>query len=137
MSPVVAARDRCSMFRIELTPEAVEDLRRLRKFDQQQIIAAIEKQLPDQAAQETRNRKRLRPNQLAEWELRVGDFRVFYDISVENSTVTIEAVGYKRGSKLIVHGGSTSYEDRHRPTWSCGDRGAAGPSPRGGSGGPS
>jgi len=92
------------MFRIELTPEAVEDLRLLRKFDQQQIIDAIERQLSDQAAQETRHRKRLRPNQLAEWELRVGDFRIFYDIDQDNEVVKIEAVGYKQGSKLFVHG---------------------------------
>jgi mRNA-degrading endonuclease RelE of RelBE toxin-antitoxin system len=92
------------MFRIELTPEAVEDLRLLRKFDQQQVIAAIESQLPDQAAQETRHRKRLRPNQLAEWELRVGDFHVFDDIDQANAAVKIEDVGYKRGSKLLVHG---------------------------------
>jgi mRNA-degrading endonuclease RelE of RelBE toxin-antitoxin system len=92
------------MFRIEFTPEAVEDLRVLRKFDQQQIVAAIDTQLPDQAAQETRNRKRLRPNQLAEWELRVGVFRVFYDIDQDNAAVKIEAIAYKQGSKLFVHG---------------------------------
>ena len=92
------------MFRIELTPEAVEDLRMLRKFDQQQILTAIETQLPEQAAQETRNRKRLRPNQLAEWELRVGVFRVFYDVDLDDALVKIEAVGYKLGNKLFVHG---------------------------------
>lgn len=92
------------MFRIEFTAEAVEDLRLLRKLDQQQIIAAIETQLPDQAAQETCNRKRLRPNQLAEWELRVGVFRVFYDIDQDDAAVKIEAIGYKQGSKLFVHG---------------------------------
>jgi mRNA-degrading endonuclease RelE of RelBE toxin-antitoxin system len=92
------------MFRIEFTPEAVEDLRLLRKFDQQQILGAIERQLRDQPTQETRNRKRLRPNQLAEWELRVGDFRVFYVIDQDQAAVKIEAVGYKQGSKLFVHG---------------------------------
>ena len=100
----MAGRFRCSMFRIELTPEAVEDLILLRKFDQQQIIAAIERQLSDQADQETHNRKRLRPNQLAEWELRVGGFRVFYDIDRENAAVKIETIGYKQGSKLFEHG---------------------------------
>jgi mRNA-degrading endonuclease RelE of RelBE toxin-antitoxin system len=93
-----------TMFRIEFTPEAVDDLRLLRKYDQQVVLSAIEEQLAHQAAQETRNRKRLRPNQLAEWELRAGDFRVFYDIDMENTVVKIEAVGYKQGSKLFVHG---------------------------------
>ncbi len=53
---------------------------------------------------ETRNRKRLHPNDLAEWELRVGKFRVFYDVNQAELRVKIEAVGYKRGNVLIVHG---------------------------------
>jgi len=93
------------MYRIEFTPEAVDDLRSFRKQDQQQIIAAIETQLPHQATEESRNRKRLRPNQLAEWELRVDEFRVFYDLDAETAAVKkMEAVGHKRGSKLFVHG---------------------------------
>lgn len=89
---------------IEFTPEAVEDLRSFRKYDQQQIVAALEGQLPDQAMQASRNRKRLRPNQLAEWELRIGVFRVFYDVDAENAVVKIEAIGNKQGNKLFVHG---------------------------------
>lgn len=92
------------MFRVEFTPEAVDDLRGMRKYDQQQIVTAIEEQLPHQATQETRNRKRLRPNQLAEWELRVGNFRVFYDADTENAVVKISAVGLKQGRKLFVRG---------------------------------
>jgi len=92
------------MFEIQFTLEAVEDLRSLRKNDQQQILDTIAGQLAHQATQQTRNRKRLRPNQLAEWELRVGDFRVFYDVDAEKAVVKIEAVGYKQGSKLFVHG---------------------------------
>ena len=46
------------MFQIELTPEAVDDLRMLRKYDQQIIIEAMEKQLPNQGKDESRNRKK-------------------------------------------------------------------------------
>ena len=92
------------MFQIEFTPEAVNDLRGLRKYDQKVVVSAIELQLRDRPNQETRNRKRLRPNQLAEWELRVGDFRVFYDVVADAALVKIEAVGEKRGNSLIVHG---------------------------------
>ncbi len=92
------------MFQIKFTPEAFEDLRRLRKSDHRPIVDAVETQLLHQPALETRNRKRLRPNQLAEWELRVGDFRIFYDVDPENNVVKIEAIGQKQGSKLIVHG---------------------------------
>jgi mRNA-degrading endonuclease RelE of RelBE toxin-antitoxin system len=41
---------------------------------------------------------------LAEWELRIGIFRVFYDVDEENDLVKIEAVGYKQGNTLFVHG---------------------------------
>ena len=69
-----------------------------------QIIAEIEAQLSHEPAIETRNRKRLRPNELAEWELRAGRFRVFFDIDSENRLITVEAVGYKRGSRLFIGG---------------------------------
>jgi mRNA-degrading endonuclease RelE of RelBE toxin-antitoxin system len=92
------------MFRIELTPEAAADLRTFRRYDQEQIVAGIEEQLPHQAIEPSRNRKRLRPNRLAEWELRIGDFRVFYDVDLDESLVKIEAIGYKDGSTLFVHG---------------------------------
>ena len=92
------------MFRIEFTPEAVADLKAFRRYDQEQVINGIEGQLPHQAAQPSRNRKRLRPNRLAEWELRIGDFRVFYDVDLGESLVKIEAIGYKDGGTLYVHG---------------------------------
>jgi mRNA-degrading endonuclease RelE of RelBE toxin-antitoxin system len=92
------------MFTIDFTIEALDDLRSLRKFDHQIIISAIESQLSDQADVETRNRKRLRPNPLAEWEVRAGDYRIFYDLDTENSVVRIKAVGRKVGGKLFVHG---------------------------------
>jgi len=93
-----------SMFRIVFTPEAINDLRQFRKYDQQHIVAAIETQLLHQPAHETRHRKRLRPNALAEWELRVQTFRVFYDVDVAQSVVKIAAVGSKQGNTLFIHG---------------------------------
>ncbi len=53
---------------------------------------------------ETRNRKLLRANPLAEWELRVDKFRVFYDMDTENETVLVKAVGVKIGNKLFIRG---------------------------------
>ena len=92
------------MFEIELTLDAIDDMRLLRKYERQQIVETIQDQLAHQPTEETRNRKRLRPNQLAEWELRIGRFRVFYDIDVQANRVKIEAVGYKRGNRLLIHG---------------------------------
>ncbi len=92
------------MFTIEFIPEAIDDLRLLRKFDQQQVLTGIESQLPNQALEETRNRKRFAPKPTSGVELRVGEFRVFYDTDSQNAVVKVVAIGHKRGSKLFVHG---------------------------------
>jgi mRNA-degrading endonuclease RelE of RelBE toxin-antitoxin system len=91
-------------FDIVFTPAAVDDLRLFTKNERTGIIEAIEQQLSHEPNSETRNRKRLRPNQMAEWVLRVDRFRVFYDIEQSTHLVKIEAVGHKRGSRLFIHG---------------------------------
>ena len=78
------------MFTFEFTPEAMADLLAIRKYDQSLIVAAIESQLAHQPTEPTRNRKRLRPNRLAEWELRIGDYLVFY-LVIEESVVILRA----------------------------------------------
>jgi mRNA-degrading endonuclease RelE of RelBE toxin-antitoxin system len=92
------------MYDIKLTPEAFEDLAAFRKFDQVRIVAGIEAHLRHEPETETRNRKRLRPNQLAEWALRIDNFRVFYDVLPEELIVKVVAVGEKRGNDLYIHG---------------------------------
>jgi hypothetical protein len=57
------------MHRIEFAPSALEDLKSLRKFEQRRVVHGIEPQLRHEPDVETSNRKRLRPNELAEWEL--------------------------------------------------------------------
>ena len=91
-------------FDIVFTPAAVDDLRLFTKNERTRIIEAIEQQLSHEPNSETRNRKRLRPNQMAEWVLRVDRFRVFYDIEQSTHLVKIDAVGHKRGSRLFIHG---------------------------------
>jgi mRNA-degrading endonuclease RelE of RelBE toxin-antitoxin system len=92
------------MFAIKFTPEAADDLRQLRKYNQQRIISAVETQLAYQPDSESRNRKRLRPNPIADWELRVGIHRVFYDVDAAGRLVIIIAIGYKQGNRLILRG---------------------------------
>jgi mRNA-degrading endonuclease RelE of RelBE toxin-antitoxin system len=92
------------MHAIEFSPEAINDLAALRKFDQVRIVAAIESQLPYEPANETRNRKRLRPNELAEWVLRVDNFRVFYDVLADRAVAKVIAIGVKEGNDLYIHG---------------------------------
>ncbi len=92
------------MFEITFTPKAVEDIRWFKKVERKKILAKLVSQLSYEPAIETRNRKRLRPNKLAEWELRLDRFRVFFDIDPKNRLIQVEAVGYKRGSRLFIHG---------------------------------
>jgi mRNA-degrading endonuclease RelE of RelBE toxin-antitoxin system len=92
------------MFEIEFISEAVDDLKSFRKFEQRSIFDAIIEQLSYEPVTDTRNRKKLRPNRVAEYELRIGKFRVFYDVDEEAKTVKIEAVGYKEGNRLFIRG---------------------------------
>jgi mRNA-degrading endonuclease RelE of RelBE toxin-antitoxin system len=92
------------MFRIELTPEAMDDLESMRTFDQRRVAAALEARLAHEPTRETKNRKRLRPNALAEWELRVEAFRVFYDVLAVDEIVKVVAIGVKDGNDLFIHG---------------------------------
>ena len=92
------------MFEIRLTPEAIEDLRRYNPRDRKSIMDEIDSCLKHEPGRETRNNKKLRPNRLAERELRVDRFRVFYDIDQGRAWVKIEAIGHKRGNRLYVRG---------------------------------
>jgi mRNA-degrading endonuclease RelE of RelBE toxin-antitoxin system len=100
------------MFRIDFTDSASDDVAWFRKREQAIITERVAQQLTHQPHVPTRNRKRLRPNQVAEWELRVEDYRVFYNVDVVARRVIIEAVAWKMGSKLVARGEEFSlYED--------------------------
>ena len=66
------------------------------------VLDTVEKQLRYQPAVETRNRKPMRPNPLAPWELRIGDYRVFYEIREES--VRVLAIGHKVHNELFIRG---------------------------------
>ena len=69
------------------------------------VFDAVDEQLADQGAVETRNRKPMRPNPLAPWELRVGELRVYYDVEEEpEKLVTVLAIGVKDRSRVIIGG---------------------------------
>ena len=69
------------------------------------VLDAIERQLTNEPSAETRNRKPLRPNPVAPWELRVQDLRVFYEVNEgPPALVQILAVGIKRRDTLRIGG---------------------------------
>ena len=92
------------MYTIEFTQDAIEDLRSFRKSEQQKIVSGIETQLKYKPTVKTRNRFRMRPNDIAEWELQIGKYRVFYNVEEVNHLVSIEVIGFKSGNRLFVRG---------------------------------
>jgi mRNA interferase RelE/StbE len=76
---------------IVLAPEAVEDLGRLTANLRAQVRAALETHLRHAPEKTSRSRiKRLRGLRRPQYRLRVGEVRVFYDIS--GTTVEILAI---------------------------------------------
>ncbi|HEY9152204.1 MAG TPA: type II toxin-antitoxin system RelE/ParE family toxin [Anaerolineales bacterium] len=91
-------------YKIGFTEEALEDFAWFKKNEQNEIRDGIYKNLEREPTVETRNRKRLRPNETAEWELRIGSFRVFYDVDEIVRIVAIEAIAKKKGNSLFFQG---------------------------------
>ena len=90
------------MFTIEYAEGVVEDLAAIRAFDRRQLLDRIEEQLTDEPTTETRNKKilvGLTPpwdHEPPVWELRVGEYRVFYDVEDAEGRVSVRAVRRKR-----------------------------------------
>ena len=90
------------MFEIRFAEGVEEDLRKIRIYYRNQILDAVEEQLAHEPDTRTRNRKLLDnlipPWQTVApiWELRVGEYRVFYDVSPTESVVYVRAVRRKR-----------------------------------------
>lgn len=89
------------MFEIEYTESVATDLADTRPYERARILDSIEEQLKYNPTQQTRNRKILigliPPWEYLEpvWELRIGEYRVFYDVDEMTSTVTIRAIRRK------------------------------------------
>jgi len=59
---------------------------------------------------ETRNRKQMRPNNIAEWELRLGEFRVLYDVDEQVFIVDVQRIGEKKGNTFFFQGQQENIE---------------------------
>lgn len=92
------------MYRIELSNPAIADLMVLRAFDRARVLAEIQEHLtgaPTTAAGHRKLLNALRPSWEHVpplWQLRVGDFRVFYDVEEEARIVYVRRV-IRKGSK--------------------------------------
>ncbi len=90
-------------FEVRFVRSADTDIGSYAAAERRLILDGIGRYLLVDADIETRRRKRLRPNPLAPWELRIGPFRVFYEIR-DRSVVRVLAVGHKEHNELYIRG---------------------------------
>ena len=92
-------------YTIEIVRQAVDELRATPMHNRRAIAAAIEEQLIHQPTLITRNRKPLpglRPSfehVPPVWELKVGEYRVFYDVDEQQGWVLVRAIRHKGEGK--------------------------------------
>jgi mRNA-degrading endonuclease RelE of RelBE toxin-antitoxin system len=98
------AFDNIMAYQVEFSSDSQRQLSQLTARDRKIIIETIEQQLVHEPTMATRHRKLLRENPLADWELRVGQYRVFYDVAIDQDTVTILAIGVKSHNTLWIEG---------------------------------
>ena len=92
-------------YTVEFAADVREHLDALTLPERSTALEAIELQLLHEPLVETRNRKPLRPNPIAPWELRVGKLRIFYEAAPgEPAIVRILAVGKKERNSLRIAG---------------------------------
>ncbi len=87
------------------SPDAVRQFRKLRVYDQRAVVDGVRKHLVEaEPGETTRHKFRLRrSSDVADYELRLGDLRLFYRIEASGE-VTVTVIGLKKGEKLVVEG---------------------------------
>ena len=68
------------MFRIEFKPQALTDLKRIKRYHATAIVDAIERHLAEEPERIARGSIRRLRGQQTTFRLRVGEYRVFYDV---------------------------------------------------------
>lgn len=95
------------MYLIRFAVDVVRDLKKLSAYRRNLVLDAIKTQRSHEPTSPTKHRKLL-VNLIPPWdavppvwELRVGEYRVFYDVSEEENTVYVRAIRRKpRGKRM-------------------------------------
>jgi mRNA-degrading endonuclease RelE of RelBE toxin-antitoxin system len=100
---------------IVLAPEAAEDFKALKASDRATIRDAMEDHLRYEPTKTSKSRiKRLRGLRRPQYRLRVGDIRVFYDVS--EKVVGVLAIVSKTGAAAWLARHGTARRRTRRPT---------------------
>jgi mRNA-degrading endonuclease RelE of RelBE toxin-antitoxin system len=90
---------------VTIKESVIADLRWFGRKDGRLLLEAAMERLAADPTSETRNMKTLRPNPVAQRELRLfGKYRVLFNVNASAEVVTIVLVGEKRGDSLLVQG---------------------------------
>src|SRR5687767_11021315 len=100
-------------FNILLTDGAEVDLSWFTTYAQRIILDGIDVHLRHQPTLGSRRIIELRPNPVAAWELRLGDYRALYDVDDVGRTVTVHAIGEKSGNRLLIRGEEFTEHEGH------------------------
>jgi mRNA interferase RelE/StbE len=88
-------------YEVRYSDDAIDQLKKLRAFDRTAVLDQIEQFLSVNPTLESKARvKRLREPAPCEYRLRVGEFRVFYD--VEDTAVLIVEILSKQDAKEFL-----------------------------------
>jgi mRNA-degrading endonuclease RelE of RelBE toxin-antitoxin system len=88
---------------VSLRESVIDDLRALGRKQGRAVLKAATARLSSDPLATTRQLKSLRPNPVAQRELRLfGRYRVLFTVDEAEMTVTIMIVGEKRGNSLYV-----------------------------------
>lgn len=92
-------------YRIDYSPEAADHLVGLTARESATVLDVVIRQLSHEPKRPTRNRKVLRANHLAPFELRIGDLRVYYEVMDDaEHVVVVKAVGVKERDRVRIGG---------------------------------
>ena len=89
------------VYELRFAVSVVHDLKKLRARERRRILDEIERKSPHEPTRPTKHLKQLRrlvpPFEAVPpiWQLRVGDYRVFYDVAEEDRKVFVRAVRRK------------------------------------------
>lgn len=83
----------------------LKDLRWLGRKHERLLLKEALRRLEQDPLASTRNMKDLRPNPVAQRELRLfGQYRLFFNVDPAENAVTLVRAGRKRGSRLFMRG---------------------------------
>ena len=93
-------------YTIEFSLEAEADLKWYSRREQNIILDGIKTNLRYEPTRVTLNRKpcRREPNRAADWELRLGIYRIYYNVDESVQVVAIKRIGDKPNNTTFFRG---------------------------------